>query len=73
MIRLHELIPKISPETRMILQVHDELVFEVPEHDAHKIAKVVKETMEGVYKLKVPIVVEVEVGRSWGETNGVEV
>ncbi|MBI4092334.1 MAG: hypothetical protein HY420_00220 [Candidatus Kerfeldbacteria bacterium] len=68
MVRLAETLPKVSPDSKMILQVHDELVFEVPESDVHKVGKIVKETMEGVYKLKVPIVVEVEVGRSWGET-----
>lgn len=68
MIRIHEKLPEISPEAKMILQVHDELVFEVPERDVQKVAKMVKDTMEHVYELKVPTVVEVEVGKSWGET-----
>ncbi len=68
MVRINQWLPKASPDSKMILQVHDELVFEVPEHDVHKVGKVVKETMENVYKLKVPTVVEVEVGQSWGET-----
>lgn len=72
MIKLHELLVKVSPESKMILQVHDELVFEVPEKDVHKVAKAVKETMENIYKLKVPIVVEVEVGKSWGTTEPIK-
>jgi len=60
-------LPKISPGSKMILQVHDELVFEAPESDIKKVAKFVKETMENVVKLKVPIVAEVKVGENWGE------
>jgi DNA polymerase-1 len=52
----------------MVLQVHDELVFEAPDQDVSKVARAVKETLEGVYKLKVPFEVNVEVGRSWGQT-----
>lgn len=68
MVKIDELLPKLSSDAKMILQVHDELVFEVPEKDVHKVARAMKETMEGVYKLKVPFEVNVEVGRSWGET-----
>lgn len=59
-------LPKISPRSKMVLQVHDELVFEIPNQEVKKVAKFVKETMENVVKLKVPIVVEVEVGDNWG-------
>ena len=52
---------------RMILQVHDELVFEVQKELADEVGKKVKEIMEGVAKLRVPIVVEVNVSKSWGE------
>lgn len=50
----------------MILQVHDELVFEVKKESAGKYAKIIKEGMENVVKLSVPIDVEVEVGDNWG-------
>ena len=49
-------------ESRMILQVHDELLFEAPEKELPKLTKLVKEVMEGVYKLRVPLVVETKVG-----------
>ncbi|MFH0828704.1 MAG: DNA polymerase I [Candidatus Kerfeldbacteria bacterium] len=68
MIRINEQLPKVSEGSKMILQVHDELVFEVPEKDVHKVGALVKEIMENVYTLKVPTVVEVEIGKNWGET-----
>jgi DNA polymerase-1 len=52
-------------EAKMILQVHDELLFEVPEREKNKLEKLVREEMEGVYKLMVPLVVEVGVGPNW--------
>lgn len=52
---------------RMILQVHDELVFEVKSDQVKPFSKKVKKIMEEVYQLKVPIKVEVKAGKSWGE------
>jgi DNA polymerase-1 len=54
-------------EVKMILQVHDELVFEVPESRAEWAGKRIKEIMENVYKFKSPIVAEMSVGDNWGE------
>jgi DNA polymerase I len=54
-----------SFESRMILQVHDELLFEVPEKELPKLKKLVKEVMEGVHKLRVPLVVETKSGPNW--------
>lgn len=55
--------------TRMLLQVHDELVFEAPEAEVEPVRKLVREVMEQPYPLKVPLVVEVGVGGSWGEAH----
>jgi len=52
-------------EAKMILQVHDELLFEAPAKERAKLAKLVKEEMEGVHKLVVPIVVEIGTGPNW--------
>ena len=52
-------------EAKMILQVHDELLFEAPAKERSKLGKLVKEEMEGVHKLAVPIVVEIGVGPNW--------
>jgi len=71
MIEIQKDLKKISAETKMILQVHDELIFEVPEIDVKKVAKFVEEKMEEVYKLRAPIAVEVEVGNSWGDLSNI--
>ncbi|MFA5358665.1 MAG: DNA polymerase I [Patescibacteria group bacterium] len=70
MIEIDKVIKKeFAPnEVKMVLQVHDELVFEVKDVLVKKVAKLVRDTMENVYKLRVPIVVDVEVGDNWGET-----
>ena len=52
-------------EAKMILQVHDELLFEAPEKEKSKLEKLVREEMEGVHELLVPLVVEVGVGPNW--------
>lgn len=52
-------------ESRMILQVHDELLFEAPQNEIARLRKLVKEIMEGVYKLRVPLLVETKVGSNW--------
>ena len=51
----------------MMLQVHDELVFEVPEREANKVATLVREAMEGAVSLSVPLKVEVKAGKNWDE------
>ncbi len=53
------------PKTLFILTVHDELVFEVPAAQADAIGDLVRNEMEGVESLKVPLVVDIGVGRSW--------
>jgi len=52
-------------EAKMILQVHDELLFETPLKERSKLEKLVKEEMEGVHKLAVPVVVEIGFGPNW--------
>ena len=52
-------------ESRMILQVHDELLFEAPEQELPRLTKLVKEVMEGVHKLRVPLVVDTKAGPNW--------
>ncbi len=66
MIKIHDLLPDVSSGAKMILQVHDELVFEVPEKDVKKVSDFVKKEMEDIYKFKCPIKVEVESGENWG-------
>jgi DNA polymerase I len=52
-------------KSRMILQVHDELLFEAPEDELSQLTTLVKEIMEGVHKLRVPLLVETKTGHNW--------
>jgi DNA polymerase-1 len=53
----------------MILQVHDELVFEVPEDERERMAMIVREQMEGAFPLNVPLRVDLGWGRNWAEAH----
>ena len=57
----------VSDDCRMLLQVHDELVFEIKEGKEQACIKKIKEIMESAYKLKVPIIAEAKVGKNWLE------
>ena len=67
MIRLLDEMRRRGVRSRMILQVHDELVFEVPPEEMELMSRLVRETMEGALQLVVPLTVEVKTGRNWGE------
>ena len=67
MIRIQHAIEEMHLKTRMILQVHDELVFEVPVEELKRVKNLVKSMMEDVVKLDVPIKVEMKVGKNWYE------
>ncbi len=67
MIQIDKDLSKISKGAFMLLQVHDELVFEVPQSDTDKVSKFIRDKMENVYALKVPIKVSVSIGDNWGE------
>ena len=73
MIEIYKKLPEVSKNTKIILQVHDELVFEVPKNETEKVAKFVKQEMENGYELRAPIVVKVETGESWGEMSEVKI
>jgi len=65
MIRLDEELRARKLKSRMTLQVHDELVFEVPLDEVDTMRELVRDKMENVYELKVPIVADVGVGKNW--------
>ena len=65
MIRIDEAIRDRNLRSRMTLQVHDELVFEVPEVELDVMRSLVREYMEKVHPLAVPLVIEIGVGRNW--------
>jgi len=65
MIRIDAAILERRLKSRMTLQVHDELVFEVPEGEIDIMRSLVREQMESVRQLSVPLMVEIGVGRNW--------
>jgi DNA polymerase I len=74
MLRLQHAFREKNMKTRMIIQVHDELVFEVPVEELSRTQRLVKDLMEGVSDgaISVPIKVELKVGRNWYEAEPVE-
>ncbi|MCW1892373.1 MAG: DNA polymerase I [Candidatus Uhrbacteria bacterium] len=71
MIRVAERLASVSRNTRLLLQVHDELVLEVPEGEVDVVATFVKATMESAAEIGCPILVEAKVGENWDEMNKV--
>ena len=67
MLRAEKLVSRYDGRVKMLLQVHDELIFEVGEGLAEEFAKAVKEEMEAAYVLHVPLVAETMIGKNWGE------
>jgi DNA polymerase-1 len=65
MIAIAKRLKKEKLRAQMILQVHDELVFEAPPKEQKALEKLVREEMEGVYKLEVPLAVEICTGPNW--------
>ena len=65
MIRIDKRLAEEKLESVMTLQVHDELVFDVPEKEVDRVRSLVKEEMEGVIELKVPLVADCGVGPNW--------
>jgi len=58
------------PQARMILTVHDELLFEVPKSEADEMAAIVRDSMQGAASLTVPLTVDVGIGENWKEAKG---
>jgi len=69
MIKLYQKMPGKWPQSKMLLQVHDELIFETPAESAEEFAQWAKEEMSGACELKVPLKVDAGVGRHWGEAH----
>ena len=69
MIRIHHRLREGGFLSRMLLQVHDELVFEVPEAELEKLKPLIKEEMEGVMPLQVPLKVDMKAGKNWSEAH----
>lgn len=70
MIDIDAAIRKEGLRTAMLLQVHDELVFEVPEDELDRVRTLVRDLMENVHPLSVPLVVDMGWGANWAEAHG---
>ena len=67
MVRVHRALAAASLRSRMLLQVHDELLLEVPEAERGDLSGLVRGEMEAAYPLAVPLKVDVKEGRDWAE------
>lgn len=68
MVRLHRKLQEGGWRSRILLQVHDELVLEVPEEEVDPVTALVKDVMQTVHTLRVPLLVDTGVGKNWIET-----
>ena len=69
MVEIDDALREEGFTARTILQVHDELVFELPDDEVESLGELARSRMEGVFELEVPLVVEVGVGRNWREAH----
>lgn len=67
MINIHNELKKQNLKAKLIIQVHDELLIDCPNDEIEKVTKIVKDNMENVYKLKVPLKVDIGMGYNWYE------
>lgn len=67
MIQIHERLLKEKKLGFMVLQIHDELIFEIPDFEIISIEPMVREVMQNVFKLKVPLIVDISIGKNWKE------
>ena len=67
MVRVAERLRQEGLHAKLVLQIHDELDFEVPEAEVEALSALVRETMEGVADLRVPLLADVSVGANWAE------
>jgi len=65
MVRIHKALGEMNLNAKMLLQVHDELVFEVPPKELETVVESVTKIMEGVHELRVPLKVDIKTGQNW--------
>ena len=69
MVNVYNRLKAEGLESKLILQVHDELICECPEHEAERVAELLSEEMSGAAKLSVPLTVDAKIGHSWAEAH----
>lgn len=70
MVKVHESLEKELPTARLIMQIHDELIIEADEKDGTKAAEILKREMENACEMCVPLVVDVNIGKTWFDAKG---
>ena len=68
MVKVYKRLKRENLKSKLILQVHDELIIEAPNNEKDAVRKLLKEEMEGAAKLSVPLVVDMNDGKSWYDT-----
>ena len=69
MIDINAFLDKEMPQTKMIMQVHDELIFETPKADGEEILNLMKDMMEKAVKLDIPLIADAAIGQNWNEAH----
>ncbi|MDC0410255.1 DNA polymerase I [Gammaproteobacteria bacterium] len=69
MIDINSFLLKEMPEVKMIMQVHDELIFEAPKPEAKETLKTMKEMMESATQLDIPLIADAQIGANWNEAH----
>lgn len=67
MLKVDQELTRHSMKSYMILQIHDELIFEAPDEELEALKHLVKDAMQGVFKLSVPLIVDITLGKNWKE------
>lgn len=67
MLKIDQEISALKLQSYLILQVHDELIFEAPDHEIEQLIPLVKNAMQDIFQLKVPLIVNITIGKNWKE------
>ena len=67
MVRLYRELNERKLQSKILLQVHDELILDVRDNELEEVKFIVKDIMENIYKLSVPLKVEIDYGKNWYE------
>jgi DNA polymerase-1 len=69
MIDINKFLNKEMPEVKMIMQVHDELIFETPRNESKEVLVTMKDMMEDAVKLEIPLIADAAIGDNWNEAH----
>ena len=69
MIQIHKLLKKGTYKSKMLLQVHDELVFDIHRDELDILKPIIQDTMENAYKMSIPLTVDLGQGNNWLEAH----